>query len=122
MIGIGYNRRLIAQLTQGDTFNAIKQCVDSAGYQISSNVARDTMRCFAIETLFPSTLVHSVTTCTDNVRLNIDPLITEMNTNINNRHFLEDMERNEWSFTHIYVDHFRMPNPYLVEMLDNGFL
>ena len=121
LIGIGYNRHLIGQLTEGGTLNAIEQCVDSAGYQISTNVARDTVRSFAIESLFPSTLVHSVTTCTDNVRLNIDPSITEMNTNINNHRLIEDMERNKWSFTHIYVDHFRMPNPYIVEMLDNGF-
>ena len=88
LIGIGYSRELINQLTFAGELDDISECVDSKGYEINPNVARDTVRGYCIENFEPNTIVHSITLDADSDNLSM----TEMNGNVNSRNLLKKMK------------------------------
>ena len=114
LLRIGFNRKLISQLLFGGILNETTLCRDEKGKSISSNVARDTIRSYLIECLNKNTLVYTVTQCSDSVRY------TD-NHNVNSRNFVKDMIKKSWHFQDIYLDHFRMPDSYMTNMLKDGF-
>ena len=44
-----------------------------------------------------------------------------MNHNVNCRNFVRDMIQKGWHFQDIYLDRFRMPDSYMINMLKDGF-
>ena len=59
--------------------------------------------------------------CTDSV-CDLDNLSDfEMNCNSNHRIFIRKIEERRWKINDTYIDHYRMPDPYLNTMLRKGF-
>ena len=75
------------------------------------------LRCKRVETLFPNIVVHSINICTDSAPDSDNLSDFEMNRDSNNRKFIKQMENMRWKINEIYVDHYRMPDPYLTTML-----
>ena len=122
IIGLGYNRKLSNEITHGGQLNEIEQCLDMNGKQVSDNVARDTIRAYFVEHLNDKALVHNVTNCTDSYRNSLVESSTELNISINSNKFVQTMAVDRsWTFNHIYIDHYRMPHAYLVDMLQKSF-
>lgn len=98
------------------------QCVDSNGCQINPNVVMYTICRYCTETFQYNTIVYSITQCVGKVRSSHYLFMTEMNSNINSHNFLQKILENYWQFDQIFVDHFLISEPYLVQMLGPVFL
>ena len=121
IIGLGYNRKLSYEINHGGVLNEIEQCLDKNGKQVSASVARDTIRAYFVEQLNDRALVHSVNNCTDSYTSTLEGSDTELNISINTSKFLQTMVDKDWTFNHVYIDHYKMSHPYLVDMLPKTF-
>ena len=82
---------------------------------------RDFLCCKRVEALFPNIVVHSVNICPDSVRDSDNLFEFELKCNSNYRTFIPQMEEKRWKINLIYVDNYRMPDPYLTQMFQNVF-
>ena len=85
-------------------------------------VLRDYLRCKRVEALFPNTFVHTVNIYRNSI-FDSDHLSDfEMNRDSNSRISIQQMEDTRWKINEIYVDHYRILDPYLTDKFKNSFL
>ena len=90
LIGLSYSKFVINQFINDPTISNITQCQDKNGRYIDQCVARDTFRCFVLESTYPNTKVYTVNKCTDLVQTvdnETDP--TNINSDVGTSLFLK---------------------------------
>ena len=94
---------------ENPSITCISQCVDRNGKTAESSVARDTYRCYMTEKSFPNVKVYTVNKCMDIMcTCDNDNDPTNINCDVQTRHFHMTLKERKWSFNEVYVDIFRM--------------
>ena len=89
LIGISYNNFVRDQLVEDNDINHISMCVDLSGRPIEQSVARDTYRCFVLESSYPDVKVFTVNKCEDHMRIcDNDTNPTNVNSNVGSSQFI----------------------------------
>ena len=88
--------------------------LDENGHRYGDTVLRDFIRCFGLEKKFPGTIVYTVNICEDSVYDSTNLCDLEINFKRNNRRFIEKMELKQWKINELYIDHYRIPDAYLI--------
>ena len=91
------------------------------GTPYSPNVLRKFLRCKRVETPFPSAVVSSINICSDSVRGSDHLSKFEMTYNSNHCRFIQEIEDKSWKISEMYVDCYRMLDPYLTKIFRKGF-
>ena len=86
---------------------------DIQGNPYSANVLRDFLRCKRIDTLFPNKVVYSLKIGTGSVCDSDILSAFDTNYNSNHRAFIPQTEEMRWKINEMYVENYRMPDPYL---------
>ena len=122
LVGLSYNRSIMEQFVNDDSFTNISMCVDDKGRQIETSVARDTYRCMMLEKAYSNVKVFTVNKCTDALRA------CENETDLNNiscdvcsRRFTSLLKTKAWTFHEVYVDTVRMQKTYVADNFGKNF-